>query len=148
MCALAMDHATVEAEPEEQELLVRLEQTLRENGEQPIQLIGSDGTLLPLPPSLLHVLRSAAQALAGDQAVKVVSIGKELTTQQAANLLNVSRPYLVKLLDTGVIPCHLVGSHRRVRLDDVLAYRTQRTAERKQALAEMLQDAQALDLYE
>jgi excisionase family DNA binding protein len=75
-------------------------------------------------------------------------MGREVTLQQAADLLNVSRPFLVKLLETGAIPFHYVGAYRRVGLTDVLAYRNQRSHARRAALAEMACEAQEMGLYE
>lgn len=73
---------------------------------------------------------------------------RELTTQEAAALLHVSRPFLVKLLDAGVIPSAKAGTHRRVRLSDVLAYQQQRSERNKRLLDEMLSYAQEHGQYE
>jgi excisionase family DNA binding protein len=71
-----------------------------------------------------------------------------LTTQQAADFLNVSRPYFIRLLEQGAIPHTKTGSHRRVRLDDVLAYKRQRDAERRRALDDLVALSQEMGLYE
>ncbi len=83
--------------------------------------------------------------MARDQAVTVVPVDKHLTTQQAADVLNVSRPYLIKLLDEGIIDHYKVGSHRRVRIEDVLAYREARAGRRRQQLDELTRLSEELE---
>jgi excisionase family DNA binding protein len=100
-------------------------------------LVGSDGERIPLPESLARLLRQAVATLIADQPVTIMAVNQELTTQQAADLLNVSRPYLIKLLDAGAIPFGRVGTHRRVRFGDLLGYRRRRDAERRQSLVRL-----------
>src|SRR5579862_8945789 len=79
------------------------------------ELVGPKGDKIPLPEPLFSVLARVAEVLAKGDAVTVVPIGKEMTTQQAADLLNVSRQYLVRLLDENKIKHTRTGRHRRVR---------------------------------
>lgn len=109
---------------------------------------GPDGERVPLSPSVQAVLAQAVHELARGNAVAVVPVYAELTTQQAADLLNVSRPFLVQLLESGALPFHRVGSHRRVRCQDLLAYRQRRSEARRAALAALAREAQEAGLYE
>jgi excisionase family DNA binding protein len=96
-----------------------------------------DGDVLRIPTSIYKVLVAAVASMAQGNAVSIVPIHHELTTQQAAELLNVSRPHLVKLLETEQIPYHKTGSHRRIYFQDLIRYRDVRDAERRKALEQL-----------
>lgn len=113
-----------------------------------LRIVGSNGEDIEIPESLGTVLRQAVQHLSRGDAVAVVPVQTELTTQQAADLLNISRQYLVRVLDRGEIPFHMVGTHRRLRFDDVMEYKRRRDAERRQGLDELTQLSQEIGLYD
>ncbi|QSQ21254.1 helix-turn-helix domain-containing protein [Pyxidicoccus parkwayensis] len=126
-----------------QQLAKLVTETLQGQGAQPrFSLLGPNHEALPVPKDVLALLQQLLAVLASGDAVSIVPVHKELTTQQAANLLNVSRQYLVQLLDEGKIPYHRTGTHRRVLTQDVLAYRTKRDAERDATLAAMIRETQ------
>ena len=89
-------------------------------------LVGPTGEAIPLPESVYHVLERAAAALARGDSVTLVPVAQQLTTQQAADMLGVSRQYLIRLLDNGKLPFTKVGRQRRLRLDDVVAFKAER----------------------
>lgn len=100
-----------------------------------------------LPVSALKMLVEILGELANGNAVQVVPVHAELTTQEAANLLKVSRPHLVKLLEQGRIPFHKTGRHRRIRFADLMAFKQQRDAESASAMDELARLSQDLAIY-
>lgn len=99
-----------------------------------------------LPTSALRLLVDILAELADGNAVKVVPIHAELTTQEAADLLNVSRPHLVKLLEEGALPFHKTGKHRRVRFADLMQFKAERDRSSEQAMEELVRQAQELNM--
>lgn len=101
-----------------------------------------DGRELILPRMALALLRDLLTEMAQGNAVTVVPTHAELTTQEAANFLNVSRPHLVKMLEEGRIAFTKTGAHRRIRYQDLRAYRQQREKESHELLDELAAQAQ------
>ena len=101
---------------------------------------------IELPTTALRLLVDILASLAEGNAVQVVPVHAELTTQEAADLLNVSRPYLVRLLEEGELPFHKTGKHRRVRFRDVMEYKQQRDKTSADAMAELAAQAQELGM--
>lgn len=99
-----------------------------------VQVIDRDGHRIDLPDTLAAVVARAASLMSEGHKVSVIADDEMLTTQAAAERLNVSRQYVVRLVDHGVLPSIKVGTHRRLRLVDVLTYKGQRDTDRDAAL--------------
>jgi excisionase family DNA binding protein len=142
-----LEHEPITADENEQSALSLIEGVLK-NVNSPPKLIGPLGEEIELPRSVFHVLRLVVYHMQHGKAISIVPLAKELTTQEAADLLNVSRPFLVKLLEQGNIPFIKVGTHRRVLFNDLMEYKKQRDTKRRQGLAELTQLSQELGLYD
>ncbi|HLO87345.1 MAG TPA: helix-turn-helix domain-containing protein [Nostocaceae cyanobacterium] len=107
-----------------------------------------DTTEITLPQSVYQALSHIVNLMASGKAVSIIYYSHELTTQQAADLLNVSRPYLIKLLEQGEIPYNTVGTHRRVPFDELMKYKKQRDTKRSELLQQLIELTEEEGLYE
>ena len=132
----------------------------RESGRQLAELLGSrrpdlrfrieegdqQGEAITIPMNALRLLSGILTEMAKGNMVTLIPTHAELSTQRAAELLNVSRPYLIGLLEEGKIPFRLVGQHRRVRLDDLMTYKRQDDEARRRVADALTADAQELGI--
>ncbi|MBC3538988.1 helix-turn-helix domain-containing protein [Rufibacter sediminis] len=109
-------------------------------------LIQESGESISLPRKALELLSFILSNMAEGKAISLIPSEAEVTTQQAADMLNVSRPHVVKLLEQGAIPFKKVGSHRRVLLEDLLKYEAELEERRSRNLQFLAQQAQELNL--
>lgn len=117
---------------------------------EPAALLGPDGQTVPLPLEVFSVLESVVSAMRQGKAITIAPVDQILTTQEAADFLSISRPTLVKLLESGEIDFERPGAgrHRRVRLQDLIAYRDRRRTTRREALDDLTREAAEAGLYE
>lgn len=112
----------------------------------PVRLVSAEGEEFEVPPPLMGLLVSVAEELERGNGVSVLPLHRQLTTTEAAQLLNVSRPHVITLVERGDLPFETVGTHRRIRLLDVIAYRHGRDQRRRQALDDMVRQGEDLGL--
>jgi len=124
----------------------RAREVLRVLGAHP-RLTTEDGTVLDLPGPVAEALAEILEAAAGGERALVVRSPEDLTTEQAAAVLGVSRPTVVRLIESGKLPARMVGTHRRLSLGDVLAHREASARRRAAALDEMTREAEELKLH-
>ena len=113
-----------------------------------IQLLadGEEAETVAVPASALRLFLHLLTQMSQGNAVTLIPTHAEMTTQQAADLLSVSRPYLVKLLDEEKIPCRTVGKNRRVRFDDLMAYKRKNDEARAKILDQLTAESQELGM--
>lgn len=146
--AAIIKHDPISVPDPDSAALHALEALLGQSTEGCVTLTAPNGEPMTMPVEAQRLLAAVVHELVLGNAVTIAPVHTELTTQEAADLLNVSRPFLVKLLESGTIPFHRVGTHRRIRRPDMLAYMRTRSESRRAALAAMAREAQELDLYE
>lgn len=132
---------------QETESIKKLQQILSIESAQ-VKLVASNGEEILIPESVYNLLGQIVRAMASGQAVSIVTHNRELTVHQAADILNVSRSFIVKLLDEGAIPYIEVGSRRRILFQDLMTYKQQRKVQRRQLLDELIEMTEEAGLYE
>lgn len=111
-----------------------------------LKVLLDDGQELTLPRSATRLLAHILTEMSHGNAVTIIPVHAEMTTQEAADFLNVSRPYLVDLLERGAIPHRKVGTHRRIRFQDLQAYKKKADEAARKARDALAKEAQALKL--
>jgi excisionase family DNA binding protein len=131
--------------PKNAEALAEVEQILRSD-ERVVLAVGDKNAVLPT--ELRDVITNVVMALRRGQAITLPPHALRLTTQQAADLLGISRPTLIKLLEGGQIPYETPNRHRRIQLSDLLTYQSTRRSERRDTLRDLAREAQELGTYD
>lgn len=132
--------------PRDAEALAEIEKVLR-SSEGAVTLAGAKGQAV-MPDELRAIMTNVVMALRRGQAITLAPHALRLTTQQAADLLGISRPTLIKLLEDGKIPYETPNRHRRIQLIDLLNYQASRRGERRDTLRDLAREAQDLGSYE
>ena len=146
--ATTYDRKPDAAEERERRALERLESLLNQEGAT-FRVVGAQGQEAELPKSVLDML-AAGRACAGPSRDRhhCPTQPRPDAAQQAAELLNISRPYLIQLLERSHIPYTKIGTHRRIAFEAVMRYKAERDAERKQALADLIRLNEEMGLYD
>jgi excisionase family DNA binding protein len=145
-------HATAALVPTEHEMRLAAESgralgaVAQGNGDVGLTVTGEAGVAgqARIPAAALRLLVDALAEIANGNAVSLTPVKAEITTQEAADILNVSRPYLVALLEKGEIPFRKVGVQRRIRLQDLMGYKARLDTDRRSALDALARQAQEL----
>jgi excisionase family DNA binding protein len=148
MTSAAVKLPSVKSSEEAQVALRMLGGVARKKGPRMLRVHPDGGkeVSVVVPREAFDLFLEILGQMANGSAVTVVPVHAELTTQQAADMLNVSRPYLIGLLDEGKVPSRRVGSHRRVLVGDLLAYKRKDDERRKAVLDELAAEAQKHEL--
>ena len=118
---------------------------------RPLTFIVSDAEhkeSIQLPAEVVELLKKVLEAMVAGHGITLIPLHAELTTMEAADILNVSRPYLIKLLEAGEIPYRRVGRHRRIRLEDLMTYMKESDRKSRAAMDELVALSEELGLYD
>lgn len=150
MATTSTSQRVLSPSPEEQPELAKVVDLLAHldtAGERLTRLVGPSGESIVLPASAFEGLKAVVTAMAQGMTMTLIPSGRELTTQEAADLLRISRPSVIRLLEGGTIPFHKVGTHRRIDVEDVLAYRAKRNEQRRAALRELTEISEEIGYH-
>lgn len=117
-------------------------------GESSIKVTTKEGEEIALPPSLSEALYAIAEIMGKGKAVSLLPLGTSLTPNEAADLLNVSRFYLLKLLEKEELSFHMVGTHKRLQIEDVIQYKQKMVNRGKEGLDKLSEYTQSEGLYD
>jgi excisionase family DNA binding protein len=135
--------------PVSRETAVFAQELIERLGDGPVALGNAvTGETTPLPPHIAELLRQVLTSLAAGKNVTVTEALEEVTPNEAAEYLNVSRPYVAKLMDDGILPYRQVGNHRRIPFPDLAAYREQEKARARTSMREVTRLSEELGLYD
>ena len=123
-----------------------LEPVLAKKAARHVTVVTEHGVKVVVPREAFQLFQRLLSEMAKGNPVTIVPLHAELTTQQAAELLNVSRPYVIKLLDEGQLPFRRVGTHRRIRADELRQFKELDEAKRRRAIRELTEEAERLNL--
>lgn len=143
---MLVDDGTVVPSEDDVELARLASRQLSRRKREQLTVGLEDGSELVLPKAAALLLTHLLTEMSQGNAITLIPLHAELSTKQAADYLNVSRPFLVKLLEDGKIPFRKVGSHRRVLFTDLKTYKERFEAERQKVMAELAAQAEELDL--
>lgn len=107
------------------------------NAGQPVKVTVDGSVIVPLPARAVALIQEILEAMANRTPVSLIPYDADLTTQQAADYLNVSRPYLIKQIDAGQLPVRMVGTHRRIRFADLVSFDQASRERQSRALADL-----------
>ncbi len=145
MSPVLIDRTPIRAAEDEKQALREIRHAL--DGHEDVHIVSAAGEI-EMPGSVHRALLGLVQALLSGEAVSIVPLDSEYTTNGAADFLGMSRPHLITLLERGEIPFRKVGSHRRVKFADLVTYRERRDVERGRALAALVELSEEAGLYE
>ncbi|XTZ16652.1 helix-turn-helix domain-containing protein [Micromonospora echinospora] len=146
--ALQLSEAATRKGTPEYDSLKALFALLKEVDRDEVRVVAGENDSVALPRLVVDLLRQVSVVLDRGDGVVVSEVARELTTSEAARVLGVSRPTLTGLLDKGVIKSHKVGTHRRVPLGDLLAYRERRISEQREAYKALMAEQDDLGMHE